>query len=180
MDKKKETVVSISMVKLQIYLTIATVVLIFGVLFLHALLYREGAINFHFTGFLLFIAGMMVMIILHEAIHLAGFRYIGGVPWNEMTWGVNLKLGVAYAHAKQPITVQQMKRVLLLPFIPTGVLPLVLGIVLNMPALSILGALLTTGCLGDLVLYQKLLRFSNDALVMDHPTKPQFTVYESC
>ncbi|WP_394137651.1 DUF3267 domain-containing protein [Cytobacillus oceanisediminis] len=178
MGKRKETIVSISMMKLQIYLTITTVVMIFGVLFLHAVLYREGAINFNFTGFLLFIAAMVVIIILHEAIHLAGFRYIAGVPWKEMSWGVNLKLGVAYAHAKRPITVQQMKKVLLLPFIPTGLLPLVLGIVMNMPALSILGALLTAGCFGDLVLYQKLLKFSNDSMVIDHPTKPQLTVYE--
>jgi hypothetical protein len=178
LDKRKETVVSISMMKLQIYLFIATIVMIFGVLFLHAALYSEGAINFNLAGFLLFLAGMIVIIILHEAIHLAGFRYIGGVPWKEMSWGVNLKLGVAYAHAKRPVTVHQMKKVLLLPFIPTGLLPIVLGIAMNLPSLSILGALLTAGCFGDLVLYQKLLRFSNDSLVIDHPTKPQFTVYE--
>lgn len=178
LGKRKETVVSFSMIKLQMYLTIATAAMIVGVLFIHTVLYSEGEISFTFSGFLLFIAGMAVIIILHEAIHLAGFRYIGGVPWKEMSWGVNLKLGVAYAHAKRPITVQQMKKVLLLPFVPTGLLPLVLGIVMNLPAVSILGALLTAGCLGDLALYRKLLTFSNDSLVIDHPTKPQFTVYE--
>ncbi|KON85527.1 diaminopimelate epimerase [Sporosarcina globispora] len=178
MENKKQTVVSISMMKLQVYLFLATIALVCGVLFLHVVIYGGGELYFNLTGMLLFLAGMVVIVILHESIHLAGFRYIGGVPWNEMSWGVNLKLGVAYAHAKQPVTVQQMKRVLFLPFIPTGLLPLVLGIVLNMPALSILGAILTVGCFGDLVLYQKLLKFPNDALVIDHPTKPQFTVYE--
>ncbi|EWG08670.1 DUF3267 domain-containing protein [Cytobacillus firmus] len=178
MENKKATVVSISMMKLQIYLFFATLVLIFGVLCLHAVAYGGGEIYFDLTGMLLFFAGMVFIVIFHEAIHLAGFRYIGGVPWKEMSWGVNLKLGVAYAHAKQPVTVQQMKKVLMLPFIPTGILPLVLGIVLNMPGLSILGAILTVGCFGDLVLYKKLLKFPNDALVIDHPSKPQFTVYE--
>ncbi|WP_264740435.1 DUF3267 domain-containing protein [Cytobacillus firmus] len=178
MENKKQTVVSISMMKLQVYLFIATIVLVFGALFLHAVIYGGGEMSFDLISMLLFLAGMAVIVILHEAIHLAGFRYIGGVPWSEMSWGVNLRLGVAYAHAKQPVTVQQMKKVLMLPFIPTGLLPLVLGIVLNMPGLSILGAILTVGCFGDLVLYQKLLRFPNDALVIDHPTKPQFTVFE--
>lgn len=178
LENKKATVVSISMMKLQIYLFFSTLALIFGVLFLHAVIYGGGEMSFDLTGMLMFFAGMVLIVIIHEAIHLAGFRYIGNVPWKEMSWGVNLKMGVAYAHAKQPVTVQQMKKVLLLPFIPTGLLPLVLGVVLNMPGLSILGAILTVGCLGDIVLYKKLLKFPNDALVIDHPTKPQFTVYE--
>ncbi|URT71392.1 DUF3267 domain-containing protein [Cytobacillus firmus] len=178
MENKKATVVTVSMIKLQIYLFFTTMVLIFGVLFLHAVFYGSGEMSFDLTGMLLFLAGMVAIVILHEAIHLAGFHYIGGVPWKEMSWGVNLKMGVAYAHAKQPVTVQQMKKVLMLPFIPTGLLPLILGVVFNMPGLSVLGAILTVGCMGDLVLYQKLLKFPNEALVIDHPTKPQFTIYE--
>ncbi|KAF0821139.1 MULTISPECIES: DUF3267 domain-containing protein [unclassified Cytobacillus] len=178
MENKRATVVSISMMKLQIYLFLATIALILGVLILHAVIYGGGEMSFGFAGMLMFFAGMILIIILHEAIHLAGFRYIGKVPWKELDWGVNWKIGAAYAHAKQPVTVQQMKKVLLLPFIPTGLGPLVLGIVLNMPGLSILGAIMTVGCIGDLALFQKLLKFPKDALVIDHPTKPQFTIYE--
>lgn len=178
MESKRATVVSISMMKLQIYLFFATMALIVGVLFLHAVIYGGGEMTFGITGMLMFFTGMFLIILVHEAIHLAGFRYIGGVPWKELTWGVNWKIGVAYAHAKQPVTVQQMKKVLLLPFIPTGLLPLVLGIVLNMPGISILGAIMTVGCVGDLALYQKILKFPKDALVIDHPNKPQFTIYE--
>ena len=59
---------------------------------------------------------MIVLVCIHEAIHLIGFRYIGGIPWSELKWGVNWKLGVAYAHSKQAVTVKQMKKVLMLPF----------------------------------------------------------------
>ncbi|MEH7221092.1 DUF3267 domain-containing protein, partial [Bacillus toyonensis] len=38
--------------------------------------------------------------------------------------------------------------------------------------------LLTAGCIGDISLYQKVSKFPDDALVKDHPSKPQFTVYE--
>ncbi len=71
-----------------------------------------------------------------------------------------------------------MKKVLMLPFLPTGILPIVIGVAMNMPSISFLGILLTAGCIGDMVLYQKVSRFSDDALVIDHPSKPQFTVYE--
>ena len=102
---------------------------------------------------------MMVLVCIHEAIHLIGFRYIGGVPWSELKWGVNWKLGVAYAHSKQAVTVKQMKKVLMLPFLPTGILPIVLGLAMNLEPLSFLGILLTAGCIGDIVLYQKFQSF---------------------
>ena len=102
---------------------------------------------------------MLVIVCIHEAIHLIGFRYIGGVPWSELKWGVNWKLGVAYAHSKQAITVKQMKKVLMLPFLPTGILPIVIGLATNMPSISFLGILLTAGCMGDIALYQKFQSF---------------------
>ena len=42
----------------------------------------------------------------------------------------------------------------------------------------LLGIFMVAGCLGDYAFYQKLKPFSNKAKVIDHPTKPQCTVYE--
>ena len=67
----------------------------------------------------------------------------------------------------------------MLPFLPTGILPIVIGLATNMPSISFLGILLTAGCMGDIALYQKVSKFPDDAQVKDHPSKPQFTVYES-
>ncbi|RKQ34728.1 metalloprotease family protein [Oceanobacillus halophilus] len=178
MESRKETVVAISMKKMNIYLFILTIFMFFAVHIVHVLLYGEVKMTVTLSGMLLFLLAMLIIICLHEAIHLVGFHYIGGVPWKEMAWGVNLKLGVAYAHSKQTVTVKQMKKVLLLPLLPTGILPLLVGIGIDFPALSILGVILTIGCFGDLILYKKLLPFSDHALVIDHPTKPQFKVYE--
>ncbi|WP_100012506.1 DUF3267 domain-containing protein [Lentibacillus sediminis] len=178
MGGKKETVVFISMGKLNIVVLLATIGMLFGVLVLHLLLFGGGAITFTFSGLLLFLAGMIIMVVIHEAIHLIGFRYIGDVPRKELAWGVNWKMGVAYAHAKKPITVAQMKKVLMLPFVPTGLLPLILGVSMNFLPISMLGVILTVGCFGDVALYRKVMKFPDEALVLDHPTKPQFTVYE--
>ena len=92
--------------------------------------------------------------------------------------GRQLKLGVAYAHSKQAITVKQMKKVLMLPFYRLNFANcnwVSYEYAINL----ILGILLTAGCMGDIALYQKVSKFPDDALVQDHPSKPQFTVYES-
>ena len=88
-----------------------------------------------------------------------------------------MKLGVAYAHSKQAVTVKQMKKVLMLPFYQLNFANCI-GISYESGATLILGILLTAGCIGDIVLYQKVSKFPDDALVKDHPSKPQFTVYE--
>ncbi|EJQ99880.1 DUF3267 domain-containing protein [Bacillus cereus] len=178
MDKRKETTVAVSMVKLNFYAFLIIFVLAFGISFLHALLSGGVQVEITLPTVLLFIIAMLVLVCIHEAIHLIGFRYIGGVPWSELKWGVNWKLGAAYAHSKQVITVKQMKTVLMLPFLPIGILPIVLGLAMNLQTLSFLGILLTAGCIGDIALYKKVSNFPDDALVKDHPSKPQFTVYE--
>lgn len=178
MDKGKETTVSVSMVKLNVYSLLIIFALAFGISYLHTLISGEFQIEITLPIMFLFIIAMIVLVCIHEAIHLIGFRYIGGVPWSELKWGVNWKLGVAYAHSKRAISVKQMKKVLMLPFLPTGILPIVIGLAMNVQSLSFLGILLTAGCIGDIALYQKVSKFPDDALVVDHPSKPQFTVYE--
>ncbi|PEX91699.1 DUF3267 domain-containing protein [Bacillus cereus] len=178
MDNRKETTVTVSMVKLNVYSCCIAFALSIGIGFLHALLSGGIQVEITLPTMFLFIIAMILLICIHEAIHLIGFRYIGGVPWSELKWGVNWKLGIAYAHSKQVITVKQMKKVLMLPFLPTGILPIVIGLATNMQSISFLGILLTAGCIGDIVLYQKVSKFPDDAQVLDHPSKPQFTVYE--
>ncbi|MBE7125425.1 DUF3267 domain-containing protein [Bacillus sp. SIMBA_074] len=178
MDNRKETTVSVSMVKLNFYSFFIIFALAIGISYLHTILSGGFQIEITLPIMFLFIIAMLVLVCIHEALHLIGFRYIGGVPWSELKWGVNWKLGVAYAHSKKEITVKQMKKVLMLPFLPTGILPIVLGLAMNLEPLSFLGILLTAGCIGDIALYQKVSKFPDDALVIDHPSKPQFTVYE--
>ncbi|WP_433773781.1 DUF3267 domain-containing protein [Bacillus wiedmannii] len=178
MYNRKETTVTVSMVKLNVYSCCIAFALAIVISFLHSLLSGGIQVEITLPTMFLFIIAMIVLICIHEALHLIGFRYIGGVPWSELKWGVNWKLGIAYAHSKQVITVKQMKKVLMLPFFPTGILPIVIGLATNMQSISFLGILLTAGCIGDIALYQKVSKFPDDAQVLDHPSKPQFTVYE--
>ncbi|WP_242144237.1 MULTISPECIES: DUF3267 domain-containing protein [unclassified Bacillus cereus group] len=178
MEHRKETTVSISMFKLNIYAIVFIIVMMMGVAFLHIFLFETSKIVITLPSIFMLIIAMFALVCIHEALHLIGFHYIGGVAWSELKWGVNFKLGVAYAHSRKPIFVKHMKKVLMLPLLPTGILPIVVGVAMNFPVISLLGVLLTAGCIGDLALYRKVSKFPDNAFVIDHPTKPQFTVYE--
>lgn len=178
MEVKKETVINLSMEKVNKQVMIYTLLLSVVTYIVHLLLYEEVTFTITFLGFFLFLVSMVLLTVLHEAIHLFGFRFIGGVPWKDLAWGVNWKLGVAYAHSKNTVTVSQFKKVLMLPFLPTGLLPLCLGIFLNFTQLTLIGVILTVGCIGDVIMYRELRAFPDDATVLDHSTKPQFTVFE--
>ncbi|WP_243385300.1 DUF3267 domain-containing protein [Bacillus kexueae] len=174
----KEHVVKISMLKVQVFGGLVSLLTLFLTLTLHSMIHGEIVLTVTFASIGWFLIGVFGFIFLHEFFHLLGFKLFGKVGLNDIKWGFNLKMMVAHTHAKKPIPVHAMKKALFLPFIPTGMLPLLIGLSINELGLSLLGAILISGCIGDFILYQKLRSFDNHSLVMDHPTKPQFTVFE--
>lgn len=136
-------------------------------------------LTFTFTGFFLFILGYILLIILHEFFHLLGFRLFGAVKWKEMDFGVNLKMGVAYATMSKPIRNTGMRLALLLPFWMTGIVPALIGFAIGSPWLIFLAALLIGGAAGDFAMYKELRKVPNDAWIRDDPEKPKLYVYEN-
>lgn len=78
MDKRKETTVTLSMVKLNIYAFLIIFALAFGIGYLH--IFLSGGVQFEITllTMFLFIITLLVIVCIHDTIHLIGFRYIGG------------------------------------------------------------------------------------------------------
>jgi hypothetical protein len=148
---------------------------IFGLLF-YSWLYDGFTITFSFLDFLLFFIGYALLIVLHESFHLIGFWFFGNVPWSCMDYGLNLKLGIAYATTKVPLSNKAMKRALLLPFWMTGILPMLLGYLVESPSLVLLGAWLIAGAAGDFAMYKELRKYPADVLIKDDPEKPKLYV----
>ncbi|WP_192797412.1 DUF3267 domain-containing protein [Psychrobacillus glaciei] len=148
---------------------------ILGLLF-YAWLYDGFAITFSFVDFLLFFIGYVLLIVLHEAFHLIGFWLFGKVPWNSMDYGLNLKLGIAYATTNLPLPNKAMKKALLLPFWMTGVIPMLLGYFIELPSLILLGAWLIAGAAGDFAMYKELRKYPADVLIKDDPVMPKLYV----
>lgn len=130
------------------------------------------------SGILYFFVGYAVLIVLHELFHLIGFVIFGKVAISSLKYGVNLKLGIAYATTNMPVRNKSMKKALLLPFWTTAVLPTIAGFWLDSQVLVLLGAMLAAGALGDFWMYRELLKEPNDAWVIDDDELPRLYIYE--
>ncbi|WP_042478400.1 DUF3267 domain-containing protein [Bacillus ndiopicus] len=175
MTEEQPKIIELNMMKiakLNLWLTIG-----FSVVFtiIYKIIY--GQTNFSLLSMLAMAVLYIVFIILHEVFHLIGFMVFGGAKYKELNYGVNLKLGIAYATTIKPLTNSAMKKALLLPFWTTGVFPTILGFYMESFALVITGALLIAGAVGDFAMYKELRKFPNNALVKDDPKLPKLYVY---
>ncbi|RHW36119.1 DUF3267 domain-containing protein [Lysinibacillus yapensis] len=161
--------------KMNILLTIGLCLLF---LIVNGLIHQNFAGSITVWDFLLFFMFYFILIVLHEVFHLIGFMVFGKVAYKQLDYGINLKLGVAYATTTQPLSNKAMKRSLLLPFWTTGALPSIIGLAANSNLLVILGAFLIAGAVGDFYMYKELRKFPNDALVKDDPELPQLYVFK--
>ncbi|WP_069201953.1 DUF3267 domain-containing protein [Bhargavaea cecembensis] len=184
--REPDRVVELDLMKVakeSLWLTLlSTVFLFLGNALLHSL-FRGDGFEFTFSikgiiiGTLLFIAGYVVLIVVHEAFHLLGFRLFGGVPFREMAFGLNLEAGIAYATTKVPIHNRGMRKALLLPLWMTGILPAAVGLWLDSYLLLFLSAWLIGGAAGDLAMDRELKRLPGDWLIKDDPEKPKLYAY---
>ena len=157
---------------------ILTVVLSVVFLLLNSIAHQDFSFDLSWLGLLLFVSGYIIFIVLHEVAHLIGFVLFAKVPWRSLDYGINLKLGVAYATTIEPVQNKAMKRVLILPFWVTGVLPSVIAIFINSPLLALLGAWLIAGAAGDFAMIKELRTVRNDAWIKDDPERPKLYVFE--
>lgn len=134
--------------------------------------------RFSLAGVLFFVTGYIVLIVLHELFHLIGFVLFGGVTLASLKYGVNLKLGIAYATTTTALPNKAMKKALLLPFWTTAVIPTLLGFWLGSQVLVLLGAMLAAGAIGDFYMYRELLKERSNVWVLDDPELPRLHIYE--
>lgn len=174
----KPIVIEIDMRKIAKANLWATLLLTIAFILLNSLLHQRISVSITFWTFILFVLGYFCLIFLHEVFHLLGFVLFGKVKLKELDYGVNLKLGIAYATTTRLLKNSAMKKALMLPFWTTGVIPSVIGFTLDNNLLVILGAFLIAGAVGDFYMYKELRKYSNDSLVKDDPELPKLYVYK--
>jgi len=143
-----------------------------------SLVHQDFSYDISWLGLFLFIVGYIVFIVLHEIAHLVGFVLFAKVPWRSLDYGVNLKMGIAYATTSEPVRNKAMRKVLVLPFWMTGVLPAVIAIAINSPLLALIGAWLIAGAAGDFAMIKELRNVHDDAWIKDDPELPKLYVFE--
>lgn len=155
------------------------IITIFSFLFLIGVHIYQVGFEFHisFWTFLFFFIGYIMLIILHEFFHLLGFRIFAHVPWKSMKVGVDLKQGIAYATTDQLMENKPLRKALLLPFWMTGVVPAVIGLVIENGLLLTLASFLIGGASGDFMMYKELKKLPDNILIKDDPQEPKLYIY---
>lgn len=175
--KKPDHVIELDLETLALKLLWANVLLL--ILFATAYHFFGQPLSFRFSwsGISLFIAGYTLLVILHEISHLIGFILFGHVSFSSLKYGVNFKMGIAYATTSTPLKNKKMRKALLLPFWTTAVLPTAIGFWTSSQVLVLLGAMLTAGAIGDFIMYRELLKENKESWILDDPALPRLHVY---
>lgn len=177
MEEQQPVIVELDLQKIAKQSLWLTFLPLIGLVIIRSLLQGGLSLTFSVWYVVYALVGYILLIIIHEFFHLLGFRIFCNVPWKNMAYGVNLKMGVAYATADQLMDNKGIRKALLLPFWMTGVLPAVLALYFNDGVLLLLGAMLIGGAAGDFAMYKELKKFPDDALVKDDPELPKLYVY---
>lgn len=177
MGEQQPVIVELDLKKIAIQSLWLTILPLIGLLIIRGALQGGLFLSFSLWYFAYALIGYIILIVVHEFFHLLGFRIFCNVPWKNMAYGVNLKMGVAYATADQLMDNKGIRKALMLPFWMTGVLPAVVGLYLNDGVLLFLGASLIGGAAGDIAMYKELKKYPDDALVKDDPELPKLYIY---
>jgi hypothetical protein len=149
-----------------------TLVLLAAVLVPHAVLYRESAFTVFFEevgwwALPAFFAGIVV----HELMHGVTMCAIGGLGWRDMTFGVNWKALMPYAHPRRPLPAYAYAIGAAMPGVVLGLAPAIVGLALGLGSWSAWGAIFLGAAAGDLMVIYSLRGVRPTALVQDHPSR---------
>lgn len=115
------------------------------------------------------VAVSLASIAAHELLHAVGFRAFGRLAWADMRFGIMWWALAPYASARAPLTARAYRWSALLPGLVLGVVPLLAGLALVSPALTVYGSVMFAAAGGDLAALWGMRRVPADAIVIDSP-----------
>ncbi|RNA67111.1 DUF3267 domain-containing protein [Alteribacter keqinensis] len=90
----------------------------------------------------------IVLIVVHEFLHAAGYVYIGKASWRDVKFGIIWKQFMPYAHCRGPLRINHYRMAVFLPVI-LGVIPLTYAFFTGSPFLFLIGVFMTLASPGD-------------------------------
>jgi hypothetical protein len=120
-------------------------------------------------GSVLFWGGVVLGFVVHEGLHALGWYLAAGVSWDAFKFGI--KDLTPYAHVKVPLPVGPYRLGTALPGVALGLLPGLVGLLLENGPLAMWGLLFTSAAGGDALIIWLLRRAPPGSLVRDHPER---------
>jgi hypothetical protein len=116
------------------------------------------------------LALVVALLVVHELLHALAWMIAGGFRCEQISFGIDRASLSPYTHVAEPMTARAYRIGAVTPGLLTGALPAVIAWILGSGPLSLLGALMSVGAVGDLIVLWVIRRVPGDTLVIDHPT----------
>lgn len=135
--------------------------------------------RFNAADYLLGFVAVVALLVAHEATHAIGWILFAGVQPKDIRFGIAWKTLSPYAHSKVAMKAGGYRVGVVLPLIITGIVPTLIGTLTNTGWLTVAGAILVSGAVGDLIVLWVIRRIPTEAMVIDHPQNAGCYVVES-
>lgn len=108
---------------------------------------------------------------IHELIHGITWKVAGRLSWQSIEFGFMWKAFAPYAHAKGEMTAGAYRLGTIMPGVSTGLLPVIIGTLFELPVLAGYGAFFLSAAAGDILVYLRMLSVDRSTMVIDSPTQ---------
>ncbi|MBR4578058.1 MAG: DUF3267 domain-containing protein [Oscillospiraceae bacterium] len=128
-----------------------------------------------------FVVGYIVLIVVHELIHGLSWSIFTPHHFKDIEFGVMRPSYNPYCTCLVPLKKMQYLIGAVMPLIPLGILPMILGIAVKNTNILFLGIVMTDAAAGDMLIIRRLLSYKSKAgeiTYMDHPTEAGGVVLE--
>ena len=143
----------------------------------------NGAVDFSFgigkTAGL--VVAMIVLTVIHELIHGAGWSLFCENGWKDIDFGFIVEYLTPYCTCSTPLPRWSYVIGALAPLVILGVVPYIIGLFSGSLYVFFIGIIMILAAGGDIMLTIKLLRFKaegSEVLIYDHPTQAGSVVFD--
>ena len=119
---------------------------------------------------------VIIGVLLHEWIHVLGYRLVGGVSAKDARFVFLWKILTPAAHCAAPIRVNAYRVAMLAPLGLLGIIPFVVSLILGSQPLGLFGSVFIAGGVGDVMIFMMTLDVPGTAWIQDHPSDAGCTV----
>ena len=133
--------------------------------------------NLHFGGIdsLIFLVGIVLGLVVHELVHGVTWLLLLKKGFSHLSFG--LMTGAVYCHIDVPMDKRKYVIGALMPLLLVGVVPWVAAILSGSLTWMLVGAVMISGAIGDIMIVWTLRSEPASTLVYDHPSEIGCYVY---
>lgn len=129
----------------------------------------KGSLDFTFDTVLIAAVTVVALMFAHELLHGVGWMLSGQVKRDQVSFHFDRRTFSPYAHASTPMSARAYRLGGVLPVLMTGALPILIGWITGSGIVTLVGAFMLVGAVGDLIILWVIRDVPGSTLVIDHP-----------